>query len=504
MRTVKVTRGGGASVVRGAAYRSSTRLVEEGAVNAAAYRSGDTIQGGKHTHDYSRKDGVLHSEILAPDHTPARLRDRGTLWNEADRIERNKNSQLARDWLFPLPKELTNEQNLAMIRQHIQERFVARGMIADLNVHEPSWKSKQTDSPNLHAHVMTTTRDIQPDGRWGPKSQGSVCREWQGPAFVAEERKAWRDRQNATFEKLGLDVRVYDGSRKLSPAAVAERDAADRERAEAFGAPVPEPAQKEREPRIEQPERSSPHKTEKDGARDQAYAPKGRGLHIEQMDQPPPPQTGTVAVAEINGARDQAHAQKGHERPTEQPERPPAPRQTVKDIRAALQTLNNDAVATHKRASEKITAIQARRKGAALKLLKHDPNTRFQRWLDDPLTQFLHTWERMDRTDERRRQLRQLGRARVPMRAPTSEERNALRSAKTQQARAGAIRDRIARIRGSLDRLPPDIALSVAESGAELTVADRSNLTIPGLRPAPEKTDTPIRPRATLDIGLGR
>ena len=284
MRTVKVTRGGGASVVRGAAYRSSTKLVEERAVNAAAYRSGDTIQGGKHTHDYSRKDGVLHSEILAPDHTPARLRDRGTLWNEADRIERNKNSQLARDWLFPLPKELTNEQNLAMIRQHIQERFVARGMIADLNVHEPSWKSKQTNSPNLHAHVMTTTRDIQLDGTWGPKSQGSVSREWQGPAFVAEERKAWRDRQNATFEKLGLDVRVYDGSRKLSPAAVAEREAADKERAEAFGAPVPEPDQKERQQRIEQPERSSPQKTEK------------------------------AAGAEIDGAPRPGAKQKGHER----------------------------------------------------------------------------------------------------------------------------------------------------------------------------------------------
>ena len=474
MRTVKVTRGGGASVVRGAAYRSSTKLVEERAVNAAAYRSGDTIQGGKHTHDYSRKDGVLHSEILAPDHTPERLRDRGTLWNEADRIEHNKNSQLARDWLFPLPKELTNEQNLAMIRQHIQERFVARGMIADLNVHEPSWKSKQTDSPNLHAHVMTTTRDIRLDGTWGPKSQGSVSREWQGPAFVAEERKAWRDRQNATFEKLGLDVRVYDGSRKLSPAAVAEREAADKERAEAFGAPVPEPDQKERKQRIEQPERSQA------------------------------PKTGKAAGAEIDASRDQLPKDEGHERRNEQPERPPAPQQTVKDIRVALETLYNDAGATHKRASEKITAIQARRKGAALKLLQRDPNNRFQRWLDDPLTQFLRTWERMDRTDARRRQLRQLGRARVPMRAPTPEERNALRSAKAQQARAGAIRDRIDKVRANLDRLPPDIALSVAESGAELTVADRRDLTIPGLKPIPEKTDTPIRPRTTLDIGLGR
>jgi hypothetical protein len=90
------------------------------------------------------------------------------------------------------------------------------------------------------------------------------------------------------------------------------------------------------------------------------------------------------------------------------------------------------------------------------------------------------------------------------MRAPTPEERSALRSAKTQQARAGAIRDRIDKVRANLDRLPPDIALSVAESGAELTVANRRDLTIPGLKPIPEKTDTPIRPRTTLDIGLGR
>ena len=135
----------------------------------------------------------------------------------------------------------------------------------------------------------------------------------------------------------------------------------------------------------------------------------------------------------------------------------------MRDIQAALETLYNDAGAKHKRASENIIAIQARRKGAALKLLRHDPNNRFQRWLNDPLAQFLHTWERMDRTDARHRQLRRLGRARLPMRAPTPEERTALRSAKTQQARAGAIRRRIAKVRGDLDRLAPNIALSVAE-----------------------------------------
>ncbi len=101
----------------------------------------------------------------------------------------------------------------------------------------------------------------------------------------------------------------------------------------------------------------------------------------------------------------------------------------------------------------------------------------------------------MDRTDARRRQLCRLGRARVPMREPTPEERTALRSAKTQQARAGAIRRRIDKVRANLDRLPPNIALSVAE---------QRDLTRLGLKPGPEKTDTPIRPRTTLDMGLGR
>ena len=102
-------------------------------------------------------------------------------------------------------------------------------------------------------------------------------------------------------------MRVYDGGRKLSPAAVAERDAADKERAEAFGAPVPEPDQKERAPRIKQPERSSPQKTEKTAGgetdRDRREQ-KGQGQRINRWTSRTP-QTGKPPP---NGARDQPQA----------------------------------------------------------------------------------------------------------------------------------------------------------------------------------------------------
>ena len=53
------------------------------AVAAAAYRAGDRFineYNGK-TYDYTNKPGVIHTEILLPDHAPREYADRSTLWN---------------------------------------------------------------------------------------------------------------------------------------------------------------------------------------------------------------------------------------------------------------------------------------------------------------------------------------------------------------------------------------------------------------------------------------
>ena len=84
-----------------AIYHCSIKVISRGkgksAVAAAAYRAGEKItnQFDGMTHDYTHKGGVVHTEILLPDHAPAEYADRAVLWNEVEKIEKAKNAQLA-------------------------------------------------------------------------------------------------------------------------------------------------------------------------------------------------------------------------------------------------------------------------------------------------------------------------------------------------------------------------------------------------------------------------
>ena len=59
------------------------------AVAAAAYRSGTklTNEWDGLTHDYTRKSGVVHAEIMLPAHAPPEFADRYTLWNSVEPVE---------------------------------------------------------------------------------------------------------------------------------------------------------------------------------------------------------------------------------------------------------------------------------------------------------------------------------------------------------------------------------------------------------------------------------
>ncbi len=45
--------------------------------------------------DYTRKGGVICSDILLPSHAPPEYADRQTLWNAVEKAERGKKAQLA-------------------------------------------------------------------------------------------------------------------------------------------------------------------------------------------------------------------------------------------------------------------------------------------------------------------------------------------------------------------------------------------------------------------------
>jgi hypothetical protein len=64
-----IRRSSGRSATGAAAYRAGEKL-RSNAVRSAAYGSGSKLHDGEIVHDYTKKKGVVHSEILLPDNAP--------------------------------------------------------------------------------------------------------------------------------------------------------------------------------------------------------------------------------------------------------------------------------------------------------------------------------------------------------------------------------------------------------------------------------------------------
>ena len=84
-----------------AIFHSHIQIISRGkgksAVAAAAYRAGETIKNEYDgiVHDYTRKGGIVYTEILLPGHAPAEYSNRTVLWNAAEKIEKSIRSQSA-------------------------------------------------------------------------------------------------------------------------------------------------------------------------------------------------------------------------------------------------------------------------------------------------------------------------------------------------------------------------------------------------------------------------
>ena len=186
-------------------YRLSVQFISRSdarsAVAAAAYRAGDRLTDERRetVHDYTRKGGVVHAEIMAPEAAPGWAKGRESLWNAVEKTETRRNSQVAKELQLSLPAELNAEQHLALTRAFVAENFVAKGMVADVAIHAPS---REGDQRNHHAHIMLTTREIGPDGFIRTKN-----RDWNSKAQLQEWRENWAQIQNRHLvQALGKDA----------------------------------------------------------------------------------------------------------------------------------------------------------------------------------------------------------------------------------------------------------------------------------------------------------
>ena len=164
------------------------------AVAAAAYRSGTklTNEWDGLTHDYTRKGGVVHAEIMLPAHAPPEFADRSTLWNSVEQIEKARDSQLAREIEAALPCELSREQQLSLVRAYVKDNFVDKGMCADFAIHD-----KGTGNP--HVHIMLTVRPLKENGAWGAKCRKAYDLDENGQR-IPDERGGWKNHREDTTD----------------------------------------------------------------------------------------------------------------------------------------------------------------------------------------------------------------------------------------------------------------------------------------------------------------
>ena len=206
------------------------RSAGQSAIASAAYRAGERLYSeyyGEYS-DYTRKGGVICSDILLPSHAPPKFADRQTLWNAVEKAERGKNAQLAYSFDIALQNEFSLEENIALARQFLLENFVSRGMVVDFAVHQPD--REDGGIPNPHFHVLCPIRPIEQNGKWGLKQRrvyeldedGNRIRDqngefvfnavpttdWGSPETLEHWREAWAEMCNAKFAEKGLDVRI--------------------------------------------------------------------------------------------------------------------------------------------------------------------------------------------------------------------------------------------------------------------------------------------------------
>ena len=216
---------------------------------AAAYQSGERLhsdydQTWKH---YRGKSGIVETVILLPSHVPRKYEDRATLWNSVEAAEKRWDAQLSRRLVIALPREMSHETQMALLREYCREQFVNRGMIADIALHNKG-------DGNPHAHVLLTMRAMNANGEFLPKarmvyvtdengqriktanghwkSRKENTIDWDDRRYAEVWRQAWADTVNRYYKERNIpariDLRSYERQRRLETPTVHEGPAVHR------------------------------------------------------------------------------------------------------------------------------------------------------------------------------------------------------------------------------------------------------------------------------------
>ncbi len=128
----------------------------------------------------------------------ARLSER--LWNDIERVEKTRNkfptrARLAREITIALPKALSHEAGIDLVRGYVREAYTSRGTVVDWVLHDKG-------DGNPHVHLMVPTRFMDVDA-WGGKDRRLDDRK-----EITGLRRTWERHANLVLEREGLRDRV--------------------------------------------------------------------------------------------------------------------------------------------------------------------------------------------------------------------------------------------------------------------------------------------------------
>lgn len=154
-----------------------SRSSGKSAVAAAAYRAGAKLEEKEtgYTHDYTRKRGVIYSEIFLPANAPQEYQNREILWNEVQKVEKKSDAQLAREIEVALPVELSREEQITLLQKYIAENFTSRWNVCGYGNSRKACGWENSFAPKSTRPYPVDHQRIQGRRKLGSKGKENLC-----------------------------------------------------------------------------------------------------------------------------------------------------------------------------------------------------------------------------------------------------------------------------------------------------------------------------------------
>jgi hypothetical protein len=212
----RVSRSAGQSAVRVAAYQARDRFRDER--TGYSYNSLPRDRAGiKAASDYIERAGgydegrkaALFVGLYAPQGAPDWCRGREnieTFWSRAELAERRQDAQIAERIIIALPHELTLQQNIWLLQDHVKE-FTRQGRVVQVAIHAPEHSGPGAER-NIHAHLLVSLRGVDEHGFKASKTQEQQLRYLHRREYVTELRQRWADTTNRHLARYGHEARI--------------------------------------------------------------------------------------------------------------------------------------------------------------------------------------------------------------------------------------------------------------------------------------------------------